>query len=328
MLPFVKERPRWGFVCGRLSTLEGRLSNLDFFYTLIAQERTQDLVPQLQDTLLAEYLDPASPWEDFSALAERCFYEYAMSIREDCPDPAPVDLLLLQNDYLNVKNALAGAGDCPFRPGLVDTETAAAAKGGGQELPGPLGEAAGALLPGGLEIDPATLDLVLDGAYLRHLLALAAPLDAPLITAWVRDAVFARAVVALWRMVRGGQSLELYRQHFLPVGDFTFVLQELCGTPDPGAWPAIVGGPLGDGLADAVATAEQEDAVGRFELFAGNHLTRIAKEGRMQTAGPERVFSFLAGLHVEMQNIRLVVCGLLSRVAPDALRNRLRECYG
>jgi len=68
--------------------------------------------------------------------------------------------------------------------------------------------------------------------------------------------------------------------------------------------------------------------VGRFELSAGNHLTRIAKEGRMQTAGPERVFSFLAGLHVEMQNIRLVVCGLLSRVAPDALRNRLRECYG
>jgi vacuolar-type H+-ATPase subunit C/Vma6 len=58
-----------------------------------------------------------------------------------------------------------------------------------------------------------------------------------------------------------------------------------------------------------------------------NLLARIAKEGKMQTAGPERVFSFLEGFYNEIQNFRLVVNGRLSGINPDVLRQRLRESY-
>ena len=327
MIAFIKQQPKWGFVCGRISLLEGRLSTQDFFLSLIAQDRVDDLVPQLQDTYLGEYLDPASPWKDFSALADRCFHDRVMSLRENCPSTVPADLFLLQGDYLNVRNALLGAGAYPFSPGLVTLDSVGAVAGGGAaDLPGPLGAAVSRLLGDTGEVDPAAVDAVLDGAYLRHVLELCGELGAPLVSAWAQDYVLGRAVVVLWRTLRQHRPLKLYQQSLLPLGELSSVCTELIGTADPSAWPGIVGGEIGDYLAESVNAPEDEQAA-RFELLVANHLTRLAKAGRMQTAGPERVFSFIGGLCVEMQNLRLVVCGLLSRIAPDVLRNRLRECY-
>jgi V/A-type H+-transporting ATPase subunit C len=83
---------------------------------------------------------------------------------------------------------------------------------------------------------------------------------------------------------------------------------------------------MGDLLNDALNLPGDEQISG-FELMVINLLVRIAKEGKAQTAGPERVFSFLEGFHNEIQNLRLVVNGRLSGINPDVLRQRLRESY-
>jgi len=321
-------QPKWGFVCGRISVLEGRLVSRDFLLGLIAQEHMDDFVPHLQDTFLRDYLAPGAPWADFNALTDRCFYELVMAVRGDCPRTEPADLFLVQDDYLNLKNALLGATAFPFLPGLLSAEQlGAVVNGDTSDLPPLFKEPAMRVLEETSGADATTVDVVLDGAYLRHLIAVAEEMSIPLITECVMARVLARAIVAIWRAVQLERPPKLYEQSFYPIGAFTPMLAELLASGDPTTWPAIVGGALGDLLSEALDAPEQDQA-SRFELGAANHVVRLAREGQMQVAGPERVFSFLVGLYAEMQNLKLVVCGRFGHIDKPLLRERLRESYG
>ncbi len=306
--------------------LEGHLVAQEFYATLLAQERLDDLIPHLQDTFLRDYLGPGSPWEDFSSLADRCFYDNALSLRDDCPDPTVADLFLINGDYLNLKNALVGSHSFPFRPVMLSTERLSAiAAGDNNSLPEWVQESGVATLREAP--DPASLDAALDGAYLRHLLAMGQSLNNPLFFQCVQERVLARAIAVIWRAVRLGAGLRNHQQYFLPLGEHTLLLSDLLSASDTRAWPGIVGGELGELLEHAMEFSEDEQ-VSQFELMSANRLTCDARAGAYQTAGPERVFAFLVALYAEMQNIKLVVCGRLNRVDIDLLRRRLRVCHG
>jgi vacuolar-type H+-ATPase subunit C/Vma6 len=110
------------------------------------------------------------------------------------------------------------------------------------------------------------------------------------------------------------------------MGEFTALINDLAGQGNPELWPAMVGGGVGDVLSEALEMENGEQVAG-FTLKMANRLMGRAKEGRLQTAGPERVFSFMAGMSNEMANLKLVVSGRLSRIERGLLRQRLREGY-
>lgn len=320
--------PEWGFVCGRISVLEGRLLTREFFLSLQAQQHRDDILQHLQDTFLRDYLVPGSPWEDFSALADRCFYDLARSIRDESPSPVPADLFLSQGDYLNLKNALSGLDTFPFFPGEVPLEKIRAiAQGELIELPAVFREIVSGDGKGVPEFDKTVADIVVDGAYLRHLLALSDSLNSPLIRECVRHRVLTYAVSVLWRAVRHNRPLILYRRYFLPLGDYGALLTDLTGIVNVEVWPSVIGGKVGDSLAEAFHE-EQGNGLSRFELLTDNHILTTVQDGRMQTAGPERVFAFLTMLHGEMQNLKLIVTGRLNNIDPGLLGDRLREING
>jgi vacuolar-type H+-ATPase subunit C/Vma6 len=101
---------------------------------------------------------------------------------------------------------------------------------------------------------------------------------------------------------------------------------ELAGMPNVDGWPSVVGGAVGEILTESLELPGDEQISG-FELKVTSHLTRIARSGKMQTAGPERVFAFLVGLQAEIQNMKLVVNGRLNHIDQILLKQRLREGY-
>jgi len=319
-------RMQWGFVSGRISVLENRFVSREFFLNLISQEKLADLMPNLQETFLREFLAPGTAWADFSALVDKCFYDTVLSIRGDCPSPLPANLFLLAGDYLNLKHVLTGKGIYPFMACYLAPETLAEiSQGDHSGLPRTLREAeAGFSAETGA--DSRTIDIILDGAYLRHLLALSEESGSELVKAYVREQVRGALVMIFWRALKQGQSLKRFCQYLLPLEDFTAAALELSASANPEVWPSLIGGEMGDLLNDALNLPGDEQISG-FELMVINLLVRIAKEGKAQTAGPERVFSFLEGFHNEIQNLRLVVNGRLSGINPDVLRQRLRESY-
>ena len=327
MIPKIKNNPRWGFVSGRISVLEARILPREFFLNLIDQEHLEDIIPHMQDTFLRDYISPGTMWDDFSDLCDRFFHELALSIREESPSSLPADLFLLGGDYLNLKSALTGSSEFPFYFGLLSQEKLLAVSHGDYaDLPPALRESDTGFAGEAGEMDTEFLDIILDGAYLRNLLAVARELGSELITAYIHDRVLSYIVIILWRALRQQQPLRRYQQYLLPLGDFNHTVTELSGMPNVENWPPVIGGVLGDILFESLELAEDEQVSG-FELRAANHLTRIARDGKLQTAGPERVFAFLTGLHVEVQNLKLVTNGRLNRIDKTLLRQRLRECY-
>ena len=126
--------------------------------------------------------------------------------------------------------------------------------------------------------------------------------------------------------MRQQQSLRRYQQYLLPLGDLTPVVIELSGMPNTENWPSVVGGEVGDILSESLELPRDEQISG-FELKVTHHLTRVARDGKMQTAGPERVFAFLVGFQAEIQNMKLVVNGRLNRIDQALLKQRLKEGY-
>ena len=327
MVPKIKNNMRWGFVSGRISVLEGKLLPREFFLNLIAQEHLDDLLQHLQETFLREYLSPGTVWEDFTDLCDRCFHEMALSIKGDCPSSLPADLFLLQGDYLNLRNALTGSSDFQFHFGLLPQEKLLSIGLGDRTDFPPSLQRSETSAPGEVdEMDPEVLDILLDGAYLRNLLSIARELKSELISAYIHDRVLSYVVIILWRALRQQQTLRRYQEVLLPLGDFTPIVTEFCGMPNIENWTSVLGGTIGDILSESLELP-LDDQISGFEHRITNHLTQITGNAKMQTAGPERVFSFLVGLQVEIQNLKLVVNGRLNRIDRTLLRQRLREGY-
>lgn len=323
----MKTDTRWGFVSGRISVLEARFSTKDFFLGVISKESMEDVLPFLQGTFLADLITPGAVWVDFSSLADRCFTGLALSIRDDCPSTVPVDLFLLQGDYLNLKDALTGSSVFRFPFGIFSQQMLQAlANGDYAEVPDTVKESLSWKGEGPREVDPATLSAILDAAYLRHLTRLAEKLGSALVTAYVREQVLADLVIVLWRARNQGLSLKDHIRHLLPAGELDTLLPGLAAADSVDAWPALVGGATGRLLSEALEF-EGGAQVSGFELKSANHLTALVHDGRYQTAGPERVFVFLQGLATEIRNLKLSIGGRLGRIDRDLLKGRLWDGY-
>lgn len=327
MGPKIKNDMRWGFVSGRISVLEGRLLPREFFLNLIAQEHLGDLLQHLQETFLREYLSPGTVWDDFSDICDRCFFEVALSIKGDCPSSLPVDFFLVQGDYLNLKTAFTGSSVFPFHFGLLTQERLLSiGRGDRAEFPPSLQMPETSEAGMAEELNVSVLDILLDGAYLRSLLSIAQELKSELITAYVHERVLSYLILMLWRALKQERPLRRYQQYLLPLAEFTPLGIELTGMPNTSNWPPVVGGAVGDILSESLELPGDEQISG-FGHRINNHLTQISRDGKIQTAGPERVFAFLVGLQSEIQNMKLVVNGRLNRIDQAALRERLREGY-
>lgn len=328
MLALTKNKHQWGFACGRVSALEGRLMGQDFFLSLAGLERIEDLFQRLQDTSLREHMNPgAVTWEDWSTIIDAYVHNLVISMRRDCPESAVADLFTLSDDYLNLKRAVQHRGVYPFLSNVFPEERLNEVAAGNVSLLPDIIRPVLAQLAGSAEaVNPMVVDMALDGAYLRHYLALGASLNAPFIEYWVRERVLARAVVVLWRAARSGHSLKMYQQHFLPLGPFNGVLNEMITASDPRGWGALIPGRVGDLFQEASEAPEEEQVV-RFEQISADYLTDLARRVKMQTMGPERVAGFLWGLWVEAFNLKLVISGRLNKIDADLLKSRVRACY-
>jgi len=331
LITLTTEQQAWGFVCGQVAVLEGGLLPRDFFHALAGVERQDDLLHRLQDTPLREYVTPGAGWEEWNDVIDRHFYQQMREIRANSPVGTLSAMFLLGGDYLNLKRAVLGRHEFPFEKSLFTEERLHAAASGDYALLPAETRQALMRLGGAAGADPAQvraqIDLVLDGAYLRHMIQLADQMAVPLISAYVSDYVLAKGVALLLRLhAQGGIQSRQIEDLFLPVGEHTHVLRSLVAAGDPKNWASIVPGPVGDAFR-AVLEQPEDQWAAQFELLAANHLMRYARQGKLQTMGPERVAAYFVGFRSQAYNFKLVVSGRFNGLDPEVIRRRLRECY-
>lgn len=330
MLALTKNQNKWGFACGRVSALEGRLISQETFHILAGLKQVQDIFNRLQETALREHMTHgALTWEDWSTVIDNYVHATILSLKQCSPNGAVSDIYSLSDDYLNLKRAVQNRGSFPFGKSQFDENRLTEVAAGNPSLLPQIIRPAISQVVGGVganESSQFVLDIILDGAFLRHYLHLAEKTEAPFIVYWAEQRVLGRALVALWRAARAGQALKSFPAHFLPLGEFNGLITEICSLPDPKSWAPLIPGRIGDLWLQAFEVVEDEQ-VSTFETLLCNYLTDLAQRTKLQTAGPERVAGYLWGLWVEAYNLKLLISGKLNDLDTDLLKKRIRNTY-
>lgn len=65
----------------------------------------------------------------------------------------------------------------------------------------------------------------------------------------------------------------------------------------------------------------------QFELACDNAVTAYLTNARLIAFGEEPVIAYLAALEGEITTVRMILTGRLAGIAPNVIRERLRDLY-
>ena len=245
------------------------------------------------------------------------------------PARAAVDLFRVKYDYHNAKVVLkaeaTGSDPLPVMSasGRVAPEKLLSAYR--EELWRELPERLAKAMAEGGEIlartsNPQLSDFALDRAYFEELQALSAPMGG-----------FARGYVAILadstnlksavRTARMGKNAEFLRLALVPGGKTD--AERFVGGVE--GLTAVFGG---TDLADAAAlgaAAIEGGGMTAFERACDDAVVRYLRGAKLVSYGEEAVIAYLAAAENETTAVRMILTGKLAGIAPQTIRERLRE---
>jgi V/A-type H+-transporting ATPase subunit C len=248
------------------------------------------------------------------------------------PDPEILDVFRVKYDYHNIKTVIkAGGADVTgllLDAGRVSPREMTAKfeqRGKWDFLPPVMAEAAEEATRVLHETgDPQRSDFVLDRAYFAEMSDLARAGGSPFLMRYVAtliDAANLRSVVRTERMHRSGAFLQ---QVLFPGGQIS---------------PERVLSGIGNGVAElyrptplAEAALLGEDVIAggsltEFERACDNAVLARAAEARRVPFGVEVVIGYIVTKENDIAAARIILSGRAAGIAPDIIRERLRDCY-
>lgn len=172
--------------------------------------------------------------------------------------------------------------------------------------------------------NPQLSDFVLDKAYFAEMEQAAAKVGNKFFsdyTALLTDSANLRAAVRTLRMGKGEEFMRLA----LARGGKTDIAVLTSGDKDAIA-AAFAHTPL-ERAAVLGMSAVEGGTLTAFERECDNAVTAFLKNARLIAYGPETVVAYIAAVENELTAIRMILTGRLSGIAPDVIKERLRELY-
>lgn len=252
-------------------------------------------------------------------------------IREACPEGAPIDVLLYQNDFQNLKTILKAVfGDEPWEslmlyPVTVEPELVhRAISENNMEILPPLlkksAETAYELLAA--SGDGRRAEMLIDRAAFAAMEAEARRAKNPFLLKWVGLwALLSNLKIAV-RAAREQRDKVFISESMLPGGAFDAEI--IAGAAAQGE-TTLLSVLLESGYGDAARAAEH--SMSELEKWADNTLMEFVRDEKNRSFGFEPLLAFLFGKKAEIQAVRIVLYGLLNHIPRNALKERLREMY-
>ena len=173
--------------------------------------------------------------------------------------------------------------------------------------------------------NPQLADFVLDRAMFEEMLAAAKATDCPFLTGYVRLLIDSSNLKSLVRTGRMHKDADFLRQVLLPGGNVDEDRLQAAGD--------------GEGLAALFAHSPLEQAAVRgaealsggsltaFERACDNAVNAYLRSAKLVSYGPEAVAAYLAAVEGEITAVRMILTGKLAGIAPETIRERLRDLY-
>ena len=269
-----------------------------------------------------------------NALAERRAEIFAELARMS-PNPETAEVFRMKYDYHNAKtlikaeaaalereDLLSSSGRVPVQT-LIKSFTEEKFTGVPPVLADAIVQAKSVLAR---TANPQLADFALDKAYFTELLKAARELDSDFLTGYARILIDSANLRSAVRTMRMGKDLDFLKLALVPGGGID--AGRIAASSSSGeTLAALFTNTL---LAEAAALGAEAAKGGRmtdFELACDNAVTAYLTRARLVAFGEAPVIAYLAAVEGEITAVRMILTGFLAGIAPDTIRERLREFY-
>ena len=173
--------------------------------------------------------------------------------------------------------------------------------------------------------NPQLADFVLDRAMFEEMLAAAKATDCPFLTGYVRLLVDSSNLKSLVRTGRMHKDADFLRQVLLPGGNVDEDRLQTAGDGE-GLTALFAHSPLEQAAARG-AEALSGGSLTAFERACDNAVNTYLRAAKLVSYGPEAVAAYLAAVEGEITAVRMILTGKLAGIAPETIRERLRDLY-
>ena len=251
-----------------------------------------------------------------------------------CPEKAIVDFFRVKFDTHNAKvllksQAMGVSGETIYsKAGRIAPSMLREAW---QEehlsaLPKTFGEAlaeAGSLLA--RTANPQLADFVLDKAMFREMLDLAGETDCAFLKGYARLLIDSANLKSLVRTARMHKDADFLREVLLPGGNAD--ADRLRNAGEGEGFAPIFSHTALEQAALLGAEAGSGGSLTAFERACDNAVNAYLRGAKLVSYGPEAVVAYLAAVEGEITAVRMILTGKLSGIAPETIRERLRDLY-
>lgn len=267
-------------------------------------------------------------------LNERRSAEFAELARM-APNALLVDVFRMKYDYHNAKTIIKSEAEGIERPDLMSDS--------GRLTPQTLTEAfreekylgiptllADAMLSAKNTLarsgNPQQADFILDRAYFEELFRDAEKLDSKFLSGYARTMIDSANLRSAVRTLRMHKDADFLRTALIPGGSVSperLVMSSVSGE----GLAVLFASTILETAASLGAAAASGGTMTKFELECDNAVTAYLTNARLIAFGEEPVIAYLAALEGEITTIRMILTGRLAGIAPDVIRERLRDLY-
>lgn len=267
-------------------------------------------------------------------LNERRAAEFAELARM-APNALLVDVFRMKYDYHNAKTIIKSEAEGIERPDLMSDS--------GRLTPQTLTEAfreekylgiptllADAMLSAKNTLarsgNPQQADFILDRAYFEELFRDAEKLDSKFLSGYARTMIDSANLRSAVRTLRMHKDADFLRTALIPGGSVSperLVMSSVSGE----GLAVLFASTILETAASLGAAAASGGTMTKFELECDNAVTAYLTNARLIAFGEEPVIAYLAALEGEITTIRMILTGRLAGIAPDVIRERLRDLY-
>ncbi len=267
-------------------------------------------------------------------LNERRAAEFAELARM-APNALLVDVFRMKYDYHNAKTIIKSEAEGIERPDLMSDS--------GRLSPQTLTEAfreekylgiptllADAMITAKNTLarsgNPQQADFILDRAYFEELFRDAEKLDSKFLSGYARTMIDSANLRSAVRTLRMHKDADFLRTALIPGGSVSperLVMSSVSGE----GLAVLFASTILETAASLGAAAASGGTMTKFELECDNAVTAYLTNARLIAFGEEPVIAYLAALEGEITTIRMILTGRLAGIAPDVIRERLRDLY-
>jgi len=256
-------------------------------------------------------------------------------IKNACPEDAPVNILIYQNDFHNLKAILKSvfSNNVNYENLMLEPYTVAPdiihhaiANGKPETLPDIFKESAiEAYNILARDDDGQLAEIILDKALFALMKDIAKQSKNSFLIDWVELNIAVMNMKIALRGAYGGKSREFLRNAMLECRKISVDYLSEAAVKDVSDGSDVLRVFKESGFEEAAKAAKE--SVGEFEKWCDNEIIRYLQPTKFKTFGFEPVLGFLVGKEFELQAARIVLSGIRSGIPKQKLRERLRDLY-